>query len=110
MSVLTTPALSTQELVRFLLARLDDDATELKRLARREPTAGYDGVRGVARLQTDLAAKRKVIGSLQQLLVLRDQPFEKTIRDHATQMLRLLALPYEQHARYRPEWRPSAAH
>jgi hypothetical protein len=107
MSVLSTPAVATQELVRFLISRLDEDTTELKRLARRGDGAG---ARSIAWLQSDLAAKRRVIGTLQQLLVLRDQPFEKHVRDSATQMLRLLALPYEHHAAYRSEWRPSSAH
>src|SRR5579875_3122366 len=39
MSVLTSPVAATQDLVRFLLDRLDDDGAELKRLARQ----GTDG-------------------------------------------------------------------
>jgi hypothetical protein len=110
--VSTTAARPTsQELVRFLLARVDDDDTELKRLARRSPDAeGDSGVRSLARLQADVAVKRRLIGALQQLLVLRDQPFEKAIRDQATQMLRTLAVPYERHAGYRAEWRPAGTH
>ncbi len=107
MSVLTTPTALTQDLVRFLLARLDEDAADVKRLTH----AGIDtGARSVDWLRADVAAKRKVIGALQQLMVLRDQPFEKSVRDSALHMLRLLALPYEQHDKYRSEWRPSAAH
>jgi hypothetical protein len=107
MSVLTASGAATQELVRFLLARLDDDTAALKRRAR---SAAPDGFRSVGWLQADVAAKRKAIGTLQQLLVLRDQPFEKAVRDSAIQMLRLMALPYEHHSAYRSEWRPSAAH
>ena len=108
MSVLTSPVAATQDLVRFLLDRLDDDGAELKRLARQ----GTDGTGpcATARLQAELAAKRRVIGTLQQLLVLRDQPAEKPVRDAAALMLRVLAVPYEAHARYRAEWRPSAPH
>jgi hypothetical protein len=106
MSVLATPTLLTQELVRFLLARLDEDTADVKRLAH---TDGAAGARSIEWLRKDVSAKRKVIGTLQQLLVLRDQPFEKAIRDSALHMLRLLALPYEQHPDYRAEWRPSAA-
>jgi hypothetical protein len=106
-----TAASTSQELVRFLLARVDDDESELKRLARRgDESAGTGDVRSIGRLLADAAAKRRLIGSLQQLLVLRDQPFEKAIRDQAAQMLRVLAMPYEGHAGYRSEWRPSGSH
>lgn len=101
---------TSHELVRFLIARVDDDVAELRRLARRDGGGDADSVRSVARLQADVAAKRRLIGSLQQLLVLRDQPFEKSIRYQAAQMLRVLASSYEWHASYRPEWRPSGSH
>jgi hypothetical protein len=42
--------------------------------------------------------------------VLRDQPFEKAIRDQAAHMLRAIAVPYEWHPAYRREWRPSGSH
>lgn len=101
---------ASRELVRFLLARVDDDDSEVKRLAKGSASAPAEGVGSVARLRAELAAKRRVIGSLQQLLVLRDQPFEKVIRDQVTQMLRVLATAYEAHGAYRREWRPSGAH
>lgn len=101
---------ANHDLVRFLLARVDDDDSELKRLARQGDGTAAHGVRALPRLQADAAAKRRLIGALQQLLVLRDQPFEKPIRDQATQMLRMLALPYETHTAYRREWRPSGSH
>jgi anti-sigma factor ChrR (cupin superfamily) len=113
MSVATAAVATSQDLVRFLLARVDDDDTELKRLARQHARAHVadelDGIRAVSRLQAESAAKRRVIGALQQLLVLRDQPFEKAIRDQAAQMLRILAMPYDGHAAYRSEWRPSGS-
>jgi Family of unknown function (DUF6221) len=112
MSVSTAVRPTTHDLIRFLLARVDDDVAELKRLARQHLATGGDpneGVRAIARLQAEAAAKRRMIGALQQLLVLRDQPLEKTVRDQATQMLRVLATPYENHAAYRPEWRPAGA-
>jgi hypothetical protein len=106
----TTARPASRELVRFLLARVDEDDAELKRLARQRTEPFPAGVLSLARLQSDVAAKRRLIGALQQLLVLRDQPFEKAIRDQALQMLRVLATPYGGHAAYRPEWRPSGAH
>jgi Family of unknown function (DUF6221) len=109
MSVATVAGSTTQDLVRFLLARIDDDEAELKRLARRGVDEDY-GVRSVPRLQADAASKRRLIGALQQLLVLRDQPSEKAVRDHATQMLRVLAVAYDTHLDYRREWRPSGSH
>ena len=45
---------------------------------------------------------------MQQLIVLRDQPFEKPIRDAAAQVLRSLATPYANHAAFRSEWRRSS--
>lgn len=100
---------ATQDLVRFLLARLDDDEVELKRLAR-DRTDKVDGMRSIKRLRAELLAKRRLIGTLQQLIVLRDQPFERAIRHQAGEMLRFLALPYDRHAAYRPEWRPAGSH
>jgi hypothetical protein len=105
----TTLRSATQDLVRFLLARIEEDESELKKIARRHDD-GDVGVRALARLQADAASKRRLIGSMQQLLVLRDQPSEKAVRDQATQMLRVLAVPYDHHADYRREWRPSGSH
>jgi anti-sigma factor ChrR (cupin superfamily) len=111
MSVSTAVRPTTHDLIRFLLARVDDDVAELKRLARQQANGGetVDGVRAIVRLQAEAASKRRMIGALQQLLVLRDQPLEKTVRDQATQMLRVLAMPYDGHPAYRAEWRPAGA-
>ena len=111
MSAPTAVRATTHDLVRFLLARVDDDVAELKKLARQQVASGNlettEGVRAIVRLQAEAASKRRMIGALQQLLVLRDQPLEKTVRDQATQMLRVLAVPYDRHSAYRPEWRPA---
>jgi hypothetical protein len=98
-----------QELVRFLLARVDEDESALKRM-RKHLGDGGEGFASVTRMQADAAAKRKMIGCLQQLLALRDQPCEKPVRDQANQMLRVLAVPYHEHGDYRREWRPSGSH
>ena len=102
-------ATTSQDIVRFLLARVEDDESELKRLSRANAD-DPDGVRSVSRLQAELGAKRRLIGSLQSLIVLRDQPSERVVRHQAGQMLRFLALPYEWHAAYRPDWRPAGSH
>jgi hypothetical protein len=101
----------TSELIRFLLARVNDDVAELKRLAKPPviDDGADEGVRSLARLQAEASTKRRLIGALQQLLVLRDQPLEKTVRDQAAQMLRVLALPYDKHSAYRSEWRPAGS-
>lgn len=111
MPVSTAVRPTTQDLIRFLLARVDDDVAELKRLVRQQGASPdtTEGVRAIVRQQAEAASKRRMIGALQQLLVLRDQPLEKTVRDAATQMLRVLAVPYEGHPAYRPEWRPAGA-
>lgn len=103
------PVATTSDLVRFLLARVDDDDAELRRLARKHADSDPPGsVRSLERLRAESTARRQVIGTVQQLLVLRDQPFEKAIRDNATHLLRVLAAPYAAHLGYREEWRPSA--
>ena len=111
MSRATTVLESSQDVVRFLLNCVDEDEQALKRLARqRHDLDAGPVVRSLDRLLAELAAKRRLIGCLQQLLVLRDQPAEKAVRDQASQMLRVLTLPYQEHTGYRREWRPSGSH
>ena len=105
---MTATILDSGELVRFLLARLDDDRSELGALRR---TAGpvadgphRDGVQSVDRRRVELVAKRRMIASLQQLITLRDLPAEKFVRDEAMTILRALALPYAEHRSYRSHW------
>jgi hypothetical protein len=113
------------DLVRFLLARLDDDEREIKKMqkatngsvngatngAANGNGAGNGSAKGapfpsLSRLSVDSAAKREIVGVLQRLLVLRDLPSERPVRDGAVEVLRRLAMPYEDHAGYRAEWRP----
>lgn len=105
-----SPSVSTTELVRFLLARIEDDTTDVKKhnraTASGKPTA--PSLSSPDRIRAEAEAKRQVIGTLQQQLVLRDQPFEKAIRHQATYMLRALATPYSEHPAYRKEWALSA--
>jgi hypothetical protein len=109
-AVTTTRTVSTTDLVRFLLARIEDDAAEIKRFNRatangKSPAPGWSSPE---RMRSECEAKRQVIGTLQQQLVLRDQPFEKAIRHQAIYMLRALAIPYSEHNGYRKEWALSA--
>lgn len=96
------------ELVRFLLDRIDEDEAVLKKVQRQRARGigapQPDGLVSADRLRLECASKRQLIGSLQQLLVLRDQPAEKTVRDAATQMLHALATPYAAHVSYRKTW------
>ncbi len=107
---MTLPAPVASDLVRFLLDRVDEDEDELRQLTRDEvrgpgrDAARPGGLRSVDRLRVELIAKRHVIGDLQQLLVLRDQPSEKVVRDAATRALRALAAPYADHRQYRTDW------
>lgn len=107
---LTFPTVTANEIVRFVLDRLDDDESELQRLSRAESrstdgSARPGGLRAVERLRAEIISKRHVIGDLQQLMVLRDQPAEKAVRDAATQAMRALAAPYADHRAYRADWR-----
>lgn len=103
MSAILAP--TTNELVRFLLARFDEDDEKLKRLSR----AGLPpaGPLSLERLRAEALARRRIVGSVQQLLVLRDQPCEKPVRDGAAHVLRSLAAPYAGHVNFRTEWRTS---
>jgi hypothetical protein len=113
--VTTAAAPTTTELVRFLLARVDEEDEELRRLHRKQsrgtpPADDLDGLRSIDRLRAECDAKRGVIGCAQQLLVLRDQPAEKPVRDAAVHLLCVLAGPYRAHAGFRSEWEHRRRH
>jgi hypothetical protein len=112
------------DLVRFLLARLDEDEREIKKMQKAVVSASVSAAANgsangtangsangssfpsVHRLSADSAAKREIVGVLQRLLVLRDLPSERPVREGAAEVLRRLAMPYDDHAGYRTEWRP----
>lgn len=94
------------ELVRFILARLDDDDRDLKKLQKAANGSPNGTFPSLERLGVENAAKREIVGVLQRLLVLRDLPAERPVREGVTEVLRRMALPYEEHAGYRAEWRP----
>jgi hypothetical protein len=87
-------------LVRFLLARISDEERDLRRHGH--------GVTAVPteRALAECAAKRDIIGIMQRMLILRDLPLERQVRDGAAEVLRRLAAVYEDHSGYRSEWRP----
>lgn len=95
------------DLIRFLLARVDEDDQDLARRHRRVASrADHDAATMTAlhREQAELLAKRRVIGHLQHLLVLRDLPAEKPVRDTVAVMLQAMAAPYREHRLFRAEW------
>jgi hypothetical protein len=96
------------DLIRFLLARIDEDETVVKKLARSHTRNGeplpLDAPQSLDRMRAECTAKRNLIGTIQQLLVLRDQPQEKPVRDAAAHMLHDLARPYSEHSGYRKQW------
>jgi hypothetical protein len=107
--VTTIAGPSTTDLVRFLLARVDEDDAQLRRMRRHQTrgtgqVAAEDGLGSLDRMRAECEAKRGVIGCAQQLLVLRDQPAEKPVRDAAVHVLYSLAAPYRTHAAFRHEW------
>jgi Family of unknown function (DUF6221) len=106
--VTATLAPTTNELVRFLLARFDEDDAKLKQMSR-APADDLEagGLTSIGRLRAEARSRRRIVGSIQQLLVLRDQPCEKPVRDGAVQVLRSLAAPYADHSAFRPEWKTS---
>lgn len=106
---MSTMLSNTTELVRFLLARLDEDDATLKG-RRRGGVDPEGGPAAMDRLRSEVQAKRQIIGAAQQLLLLRDQPCEKPVRDGASLILRCLALPYADHASFRKEWLVTRGH
>ena len=105
----TAAPISTNELVRFVLARVEDDEAALKRRARAHVDGGNEA-EALDRLRAETVAKRRIVGTVQQLIVLRDQPCEKPVRDGAVQILRALAAPYAGHSAFRSEWHISHRH
>jgi hypothetical protein len=89
-------------LVRFLLARISDEERELRRRSTNETQQVWSAERALA----ECSAKRDVIGIMQRMLILRDLPLERQVRDGAGEVLRRLATVYEDHPSYRSEWRP----
>jgi len=90
-------------LVSFLLARISDEERELKRRTK-SPDIDADAERGLA----DCTAKREIIGISQRMIVLRDLPNERSVREGAEEVLRRMASVYADHVGYRAEWRPKA--
>lgn len=58
----------------------------------------------IGHLRSETLARRQIVGAVQQLLVLRDLPNEKAVRDVAASILRSLATPYAQHPSFREHW------
>jgi hypothetical protein len=111
---LTTHPINTLELVRFVLDHIDADETDLKRLTRRHGGAAAvasqaDSVCSIGRQLNEIDSKRRVLGGIQRLIVLRDQPMEKAVRDQALIMLQALAAPYSESPGFRDEWRSAHA-
>lgn len=103
----TAGATDIPDLVRFVLARLDDEEADLRRRVR--------GLRGrdddttsdteiIEHLRAEALSRRQIVGSVQQLLVLRDLPNEKAVRDVAVTILRSLATPDAAHPTFRDSW------
>jgi hypothetical protein len=105
----STTTMNSTDLVRFLLARLDEDEAGLK-AQRRSAGDGAGPGDGIDRLRTEASAKRQIIGTAQHLLLLRDQPCEKAVRDGASLILRFLAAPYADHPSFRSEWVVTRGH
>ena len=85
----------TTALVDFVLARLDDEDTEIAQCTDADERE---------RRAADVRARREVVVSVQELLGLRDQPNEKAVRDLAVSILRSLATPFADHPEFREEW------
>jgi hypothetical protein len=110
LTAVSAPATSLTDLIRFLIARVDDDDAVLKKEARsrahgKTVVVEAPGLRSAGRLRAENDAKREVIAAAQQLLVLRDQPSEKPVRDNAGLILKSMAQAYADHPSFRVQWR-----
>lgn len=108
-AVAVSTARTVQDIVRFLLDRIEDQERLIKRANGAKDDAGSppDQDARTAQLHAEVHSKRRIIGTAQQLLVLRDLPNEKVVREAAAQIIKELALPYAGHPAYREEWRAS---
>lgn len=95
MSISATPSGTISALVEFVLARLDEEETDLDQCPDPDERE---------RRAADVRARREVVASVQELLELRDQPNEKAVRDLAVSILRSLATPFAAHPDFREEW------
>ena len=97
-------------LTDFLLARITEDertadlherllAPQLGRL----PQEMLDSLVPPARLRADCEAKRRIVEHEQHR---PEKDFRAIIPPADTPVLRLMALPYDDHPDYRDEWRP----
>lgn len=107
---MTVTQSSMTALISFLLARIEEDEASVTRMTRRanghaNSADGGSGLMPLSRISVECRAKRKIIGSTQQLLLLRDLPAERPVREAAWQVLKSMALPYGDHRSYRSEWR-----
>lgn len=102
----TVSRTDTSDLVRFVLARLDDEESDLRHRVRglrgRDDVASDAAV--IEQLRSETLSRRQIIGAVQQLLVLRDLPNEKAVRDVAASILRSVATPYADHPSFRESW------
>ena len=102
----TTSSTDVSDLVRFVLARLDDEEADMRRRVRalrgRDDTQAASEI--IEHLRSETLARRQIVGAVQQLLILRDLPNEKAVRDVAASILRSLATPYADHASFRDHW------
>lgn len=92
------------ELVRFVVARLDDDYREIKRAARIDGFGSY----GEHRARVEHDARREIVGVAQRMAVLRDLPSEVPVRACAVDMVRAMAGVWADHPYYRASWRAEA--
>ena len=102
----TTSPTDTSDLVRFVLARLDDEEADMRRRVRglRGRDDAESDTEVIEHLRAETLARRQITGAVQQLLVLRDLPNEKAVRDIAASILRSLATPYAEHPSFREHW------
>lgn len=98
---------TVSEICRFLLARLDDDEAIARKVARARggaQSAGPPEICSPERLRRECDARRHLVGTLQQLILLRDQPWEAPVRAVAGTALIDLARCYAEHPGFRTRW------
>jgi hypothetical protein len=103
------------DLVAFLLAQLDEEEREIRRIL--EPGDPFDTFpishQALHRMLADIEAKRSVIRLYQATSEMADNPSDATAQRAArlvqgvyADVLRMLALPYADQPGYKAKWKP----
>ena len=100
MTAATARGNDTTTLVRFVLARADEDDALLRRAVRQGALAESE----VAERSRQYESRRRIAACAQQLIAFRDLPNEHAVRAEARQILKALAYVHRDHRQFQSDW------